>query len=88
MFSKNIIDQPAYDAYSNRVPNQKTYGFFACANLAKKQVTPSAYLGDPTKPCGKRLAATNADNYTIFAMAMYMDQWDWSSRIAQNSLGM
>ncbi len=27
LFLENIIDQPAYDAYSNRVPNQKTYGF-------------------------------------------------------------
>lgn len=61
---------------------------FACANLAKKKVTPSAYLGDLTERSGKQLAAANADSSAIFAMAMYMDQWDWSAGIAQNSLGM
>jgi len=69
------------------VPNQKTDGFFACVNLAKKNALPSAILEDPTGLSGKRLAASNADNYRRFARAIYLDQWNSSAGIARNSLG-
>ena len=69
----NTNDQPAYDGKGNAIANSKTYGFFACVNLAKKD---------------KALAVANADTYAYFAMAMYLDQWNWSSGLAADRFGM
>lgn len=65
-------DQPQYDSDSNLVPNAKSYGFFACVNLARKKAN------GPDSQSGKQLAIANADIYAYFAMAMYLDEWDWS----------
>ena len=56
-------DEPAYHLDGSPVPNGKSYGFYLCATLAKKS---------------KSQAVTNADTYAYFAMAMYLDAWDWS----------
>lgn len=71
----STADQPAYDGKGNSISG-KSYGFYGCANLARKS------------PDGQRLAIANADTYAYFAMAMYLDKWDWSSGIAANSLGL
>ena len=81
-------DQPAYDAKSNPIAGEKTYGFFSCVNLARKKVTSNAGPNDPASQSGKSLAIANADSYAYFAMAMYLDKWDWSDGFAQNALGL
>ena len=65
-------DQPAYDKSGNSISG-KSYGFFNCVNLARK---------------GQSLAVANADTFAYFAMAMYLESWDWSNGFAENSLGM
>ena len=66
----SIADQPAYDGKGNSVSG-KSYVFFGCANLARK---------------GQALAIDNADTFAYFAMAMYLESWDWSNGFAENAL--
>ncbi|KAL2039799.1 hypothetical protein N7G274_007658 [Stereocaulon virgatum] len=68
----STADQPAYDSSGNSISG-KSYGFFNCVNLARK---------------GQSLAVANADTFAYFAMAMYLESWDWSNGFAENSLGM
>ena len=69
----NTFDQPSYDENGNPVPDQRTYGYFEGVYLARKD---------------KNLAKKNADSLTYFAMAMYLNDWDWSMGIATNRFGM
>ena len=68
----STADQPAYDKSGTSIAG-KSYGFFNCVNLARK---------------GQSLAVTNADTFAYFAMAMYLESWDWSNGFAENSLGL
>ena len=49
---------------SGRIPGGTAYGFEYCVALAKFHSTG---------------AMDNADCYAVFAVAMYLDEWDWSS---------
>lgn len=83
-------DQPAYDADSNIIVNEDSYGYYYCANLARKIANPANPGDDPNGPdtqSGKSLAIANADNYAYFALAMYLNEWDWGEGIALNRFG-
>lgn len=57
------------------MPNTVSYGYGRCFNLATKPP-------ESGPPLGKDLAQLNADNYHIFALASYFDQWDWAQGFA------
>ena len=61
----------------NKVPDTVSYAYERCFNLATKPEGKG-------RTSGKDLAQLNADNYHIYALASYFDQWDWAERVAIN----
>ena len=73
-----MVDQPAFDDNGNKIDGQYSYGFHRCYNLATKDYG----IGNPANPLGQDRAILNADTYHIFALASYLDQWDWADGVA------
>jgi hypothetical protein len=66
-----ITDIPEYDSNGDLVPNELSYGYDSCVNLAHSATGPS-------------LAPLNADSYHTFSLASYLDAWDWSTSKAKD----
>ncbi|EKJ79607.1 hypothetical protein FPSE_00292 [Fusarium pseudograminearum CS3096] len=69
------------EAYNNGLERDVAYGLSHVINLAMCQDKINMNY------CGPKWALKNADSLTFFALAMYLDNWDWSYQGRARILG-